>query len=265
MKKQIFKSILVGFYILISTAFASAKPLNAETIESSIVKLTDQLYIGQCEVSNSLYRSFLSDLKAKDKTEELNIARVDSLGWKANEPKVEEFVKTYHKDKQYAEMPVVNISYEAAVLFCKWLTQTYNAFPEKKYSNVTFSLPSEKEWLMGAKNTAGDAVFSTGTELRKDHRLPLANYRRTDIPSYADGNSFMTDIMAPVKSYWPNEKGTYNMSGNAAEMLIEKGVTKGGSFMDTEEGLKLSATGTYTHSTSKIGFRFVMHVENTKK
>ena len=265
MKKQIFKSILVVFYILITTAYAGAKPLDAETVESSIAKLTDQLYIGQCEVSNSLYRSFLSDLKAKNKTEELNIARVDSSGWIASEPKVEGFVKTYHKDKQYTELPVVNISYEAAVLFCKWLTETYNGYPEKKYSNVTFTLPTEKEWLTGAMNTAGDAMYSTGAELRKDHRLPLANYRRTDIPSYADGNSFMGDIMAPVKSYWPNEKGTYNMSGNAAEMLLEKGVTKGGSFMDTEEGLKISTKGTYSHSSSKIGFRFVMHVEKVKK
>lgn len=265
MKNQILKSILISFCVLIATSNAGAKPLDAGTLESSISKLTDQLYIGQFEVSNSLYLNFITDLKAKNKTEELNIARVDSSGWIASEPKVEGFVKTYHKDKQYVELPVVNISYEAAMLFCKWLTETYNGFAEKKFSNVTFTLPTEKEWLMGANNTTGDAMYATGAELRKEHRLPLANYRRTDIPSYADGNSFMADIMAPVKSYWPNEKGTYNMSGNAAEMILEKGVTKGGSFMDVEEGLKLSSKGTYTHSSSKIGFRFVMHMEKAKK
>ena len=53
------------------------------------------------------------------------------------------------------------------------------------------------------------------------------------------------------------------MSGNVAEMLLEKGKTKGGSWQDSEEAMKIENDGKYgTYDTPRptIGFRYFMEV-----
>jgi formylglycine-generating enzyme required for sulfatase activity len=76
-------------------------------------------------------------------------------------------------------------------------------------------------------------------------------------------NNDNADITAPVKSYEPNTFGLYNMSGNVAEMLFEKGKTKGGSWLDSAEAMKIASNGKfaqYSQPCPAIGFRVFMEV-----
>lgn len=91
----------------------------------------------------------------------------------------------------------------------------------------------------------------------------MANYKRTDLAVPSDPN--MPDpgdilMLAPVKSYWPCSFGTYNMAGNAAEMISTKGITKGGGFIDTEIALPLDAKGLMEAPASHIGFRYFVEL-----
>ena len=69
----------------------------------------------------------------------------------------------------------------------------------------------------------------------------MANYIRTDIQDTTGAPADGAVFTAPVGAYWPNDLGIYNMSGNVAEMISEKGVTKGGSYKDKTDGLKIDA------------------------
>jgi formylglycine-generating enzyme required for sulfatase activity len=71
------------------------------------------------------------------------------------------------------------------------------------------------------------------------------------------------DVTAPVKSYWPNDLGIYNMAGNVEEFVAEYGITKGGSWRDPGYYLRNTVIETYqakNEASSSRGFRFVMEV-----
>ena len=53
------------------------------------------------------------------------------------------------------------------------------------------------------------------------------------------------------------------MSGNVAEMISTKGKTKGGSWTDNQEALKIESTGEFKEGDAKrtsIGFRYFMDI-----
>ena len=62
-------------------------------------------------------------------------------------------------------------------------------------------------------------------------------------------------------SDWPNDFGLYNMSGNVAEMLSEKGITKGRSWMSTKENIEINARNKYDGvALPFIGFRYFAEI-----
>lgn len=73
-----------------------------------------------------MYTTFLKELKTKGKINELKIAQIDSINCRSPLAYMEPYVELYHTHSAYSEYPVVNISYDGAVLFCNWLTEKYN-------------------------------------------------------------------------------------------------------------------------------------------
>ena len=65
----------------------------------------------------------------------------------------------YHWHPAYADYPIVNIKHSSAKKYCEWLTQQYNQQSKRKYSKVTFRLPTKKEWEHAAR--AGDKNVKT--------------------------------------------------------------------------------------------------------
>jgi hypothetical protein len=55
------------------------------------------------------------------------------------------------------------------------------------------------------------------------------------------------------------------MSGNVAEMVIEKGLAKGGGFRDPGYDIRIASKKTYSSSSDDIGFRIVMDVVDKRK
>ena len=67
---------------------------------------------------------------------------------------------------------------------------------------------------------------------------------------------------APVDSFDPGANGIYNMSGNVAEMLLEKGATKGGSWGSSGYYVRIDAEDEFQgmESSPYVGFRIFMEV-----
>jgi len=269
-------SVLTGFSA--HSVKAQKDVLDIKTIDKSLAKTTDSLYAGKYEVSNYLYRLFEKDLKATNKTDDLIVARVDSANWLDKLAYNAPYVDYYYSHPAYKDYPVVNISYEAAVLFCEWLTAKYNSSPNRKFKKVIFRLPTFKEWTFAARCNNTNIAYPWGSRLMKDGEI-MCNYTRfgderitfrKDLNIYeivknpSEENAFeitdKADITAPVNSYRPNDFGLFNVCGNVAEMINEKGKTRGGSYRNSGWDVRIDAFDNYTKSASDIGFRYFMQV-----
>lgn len=108
-----------------------------------------------------------------------------------------------------------------------------------------------------------DTIYKTDGSF--ETKLKLVSYPQID--QGIDFSSVGYDIIAPAKSYWPNEAGIYNLGGNVEEMVEEYGITKGGSWYDTGYFLRNEVIETYkpeNEATSQRGFRFVMEITEDK-
>ena len=239
-------------------------PNNVKLIKKSAAKLNETLYASKAEVTNKEYGYFLKSLKLNDKVEQLKKAGIDSMQWVGNfynKP----YVKHYHTHEAYGVYPVVNISYEGATLYCKWLTEQYNVNPKRKFNKVIFRLPSEKEWIMAAKAGSPNAIYPWNTDSVKNKKgYYIANSKTTDTTISNTVHSTPKSIIGvPVYSYGPTGFGIYNLSGNAAEMIQEKGVSKGGGFLSLAEDVTIESKGSYNVNASgkvDLGFRWFMEI-----
>ena len=183
---------------------------------------------------------------------------------------------TYGWHPAYKNYPVVNIPYEGAVEYCKWLTMQYNQqHPEGKH--VTFRLPTEEEWryAAGAKNAKAITPFpnnNIATKVPKSYGSKNSNVSqldgtefsicylgniKTDSMRYQDDGGFHT---VKSESYAPNSIGIYNTFGNVAEMTSTKGVIKGGSWADFFSECTFDKNATYAAPDPRVGFRMMMEV-----
>ena len=258
------KRLLITALILVSFLLINAttdhKKLSESMIEQSVVKISPNLYACKYETSNWLYLQFLTDLKKNNSAEDLKIAQVDTAEWTSTLHYNEPFVKYYLRHPAFADYPVVNISYEGANLFCKWLTDKYNTIPNRKYKNVVFRLPTEQEWVLAAKGGLPNPIYSCGDTLRDKTGEYMCNYHMARLIDNGGLNDY-SDITGPVKNNPTNGFGIYNMSGNVAELISEKGITKGGSWRTDSKALQLDAKGTYEKAACDIGFRYFMEVK----
>jgi formylglycine-generating enzyme required for sulfatase activity len=194
----------------------------------------------------------------------LAIAQIDTLKWMDPSSKNEPYVHYYHSHLAYQDFPVFNISYEGAQLYCQWLTDNYNQNTKRKFKKVIFKLPTEQEWIQAAQGGDLTARYPwKGNELYSKEKLAKCNFTRDArdtawVKGPVLGNK---DVMTNVKAYWPNAFGLYNMSGNAAEMIDVKGVTKGGGWRTTSEYTDITSKYTYEGNAEQfVGFRYFMQV-----
>lgn len=245
----------------------------------------DSLFVHNTEVSNKSYNEFLSYLIENNKSPDFEKFKVDSLQWfftGLNTEISNRLARYYNNHSAYNEFPVVNISYDAAVEYCKYLTNKYNN-GEHNYKHffkkVKCRLPSRKEWVKAAKGGVRNTVFSWGRDYTFYKQGCFAgNFTYIDQSKIADSvvindSSYNTVVGFKIKSgiptvivnwFFPNYYGLYNMCGNVAEMLNEPGTTIGGSWGTTAYYLRLDIESDpyagWTEPSPYIGFRPVMVV-----
>ncbi|MBI1225350.1 MAG: SUMF1/EgtB/PvdO family nonheme iron enzyme [Bacteroidetes bacterium] len=232
------------------------------------------LYAFDTEVTNGQYEAFLMDLVKNRAYDLLETCKAPRTDWRSllpeqykNLPDSEVFKNANPDDPQ---APIVNISHEAAEQYCAWITKVYNASNDKKkaFRKVRFRLPSEAEWELAAKAGRKDVPYPWGGYfIRNSKGCFLANYDVQkeepckDCPSANTGRPDDGGFF-PVKvdSYFPNDFGLYNVSGNVAEMIDQPGVTKGGSWNEIPYYGQITSHNTYTSPQPFIGFRVFMEV-----
>lgn len=235
----------------------------------------ENYYIDMFEITNSFYNAFLNDLKNNNLNDLFDKCQIDHSKWKILSEAFENASKYYHTDEKYNEFPVVNITEEAAELFCQWLTKVYAATSTAKYKNATFTLPTENEWLVAAAGGLENTIYPwEGKFLQNKKGEWLANFKiageenirinsKTGNVEILDNNVLYQTTLVPVRSYVPNNYGLYQMSGNAAELTIE-GKVKGGSWHSYGYYMQIAADDEYGENKLPnpfTGFRVVMHTK----
>lgn len=284
------------------------RQLDLRDIDRSARVIRGNLYALSGEVTNIQYNDFLGWLEDYNKME---LRKKYDFNLDGYEKPVREFYQVYHKPapekgrkrekENFNTYPAVNISYEAAVEYCKWLTEQYNeSKKKKKFRKVLFRLPTLKEWQIAALGDPGfqswdvrenfiETIIPSDTmEAFKGKKVKAKAdtirypwyfvyfHSRTynNFGCYLGNFKITTDMncvtrafaydgwtmQAQVENYFPNNIGLYDMVGNVAEMIDEKGKACGGSWNDLPENSTIHSIKNYTGPDETVGFRVFMEV-----
>lgn len=212
-------------------------------------KISENTYLDITEVTNLNWREYMSWNKKEfgKESKEYLATMLDMSVWQGE--KFEAMQEYYLNDASYNNYPVVGVSYEQAVAYCTWRADRINEVMklQKKKTALTFScrLPTKAEW----EKLANSDMYGNKKFNPEYHNLQKVT---------ADGAVHENEITSPVESYTPTLNGYYNLIGNAAEMVAEKGIAKGGSWQHTNIGLTIERDYSYTAPTNWIGFRCVL-------
>jgi formylglycine-generating enzyme required for sulfatase activity len=235
-------------------------------------------YMSKYEVSNKEYNAFLDYLKESGAKEAYTLAQIDSGAWAREEEPFfnEPFKKHYHQHPAYANYPVVNITKEAAALYCEWLSKQVNGELENEAYRVTLRLPTKEEWLKAAMGKNRISTYSWGSPyLRNEKGQFMCNFKSLGSESiYYDEESKSYKvkrglailgkdnamITAPVNAYSPSELGIYNLNGNVAEMT-SNGLACGGSWNSAGYDVRNQSAVPFEEASPTVGFRPVIIIE----
>lgn len=236
----------------------------------------DFLYLKETEVSNAEYKEFIQWLKTNSDTATVNRNHPDTLVWRSQMGYNEPFVHFYYQHPAYNDYPVVGISQNQAVEYCKWLrNRLLENFKKSKSPvvDIIVRLPTEKEWMnaarIGLNHTSIFPWEGESDHFSKGRKRDIGKIRLNYNRSYngfgiSDDMGFIT---TPVYAYWPSKAGFYNLSGNVAEWISEKGKTKGGSWKLPLYYSRIDVNGFEDGSTQgkcDVGFRYIVEIVKIK-
>ncbi len=187
----------------------------------------------------------------------------------------------YSSSGSYFFHPISGISYEQAVNFCKWRTHIVNrgnyiannsikttkpdtilTFPIR----IIYRLPTKTEWEFAAY---GNLTNGLGYDYQQHDNLnPYFNTLERKNYIYFETVKGMTNdtlvipdewivFSTPSMSYSANAFGLYDMIGNVAEMVAEKGLAKGGSYNHSLDSSVINLEIAYSSPHPWLGFRCV--------
>jgi gliding motility-associated lipoprotein GldK len=218
----------------------------------------------------------------------------DTLVWLAdfsyaqNEPLVE----GYFSHPAFDNYPVVGVNWRQSRAFTVWRTRLYEGYAHSRkmprLARLPFELPTEAEFEYAARGgRVGNDYPWGGPYIRNAKGCLMANFKPGRGNYIDDGGAFTVN----VKSYFPNDFGLYNMSGNVAEWtasaydesastfvhdlnptfnyeanatdpeVMKRKVVRGGSWKDIGYFLQNSTRSFEYQDTAKsyVGFRCVTH------
>lgn len=256
------------------------QPEHYEFVPSGSYKLDGEvvschaMWVQDHETTNYEYRTFLNQLKKEGRMDDYKKCYPDTTAWNNYGGFMNGMVDFYFWHPSYNDYPVVNISKEAAMMYCDYLTDEF----KKIYGDLVtpVRLPQKREWIYAAK---GDLELSPypwgGPYTQNAQGQYLANYRTVGDHNITTKNgepmvvadslySFSSTaleafITAPIKSYNPNGYGLFDMSGNVAEMVADEDVAMGGHWKSTGYDIRVTSQINFENANPFVGFRPVMN------
>jgi len=182
------------------------------------VRITKPFYLGTYHVTRGQFRQFVAATAYKTDAE--NDERPGGWGW---DPDMKEWGFAFNPKyswlntgfEQTDEHPVVNVSWNDAVAFCKWLSGK---------EGKSYRLPTEAEWEHACRAGTTTRYYSGDDP---ETLAGVGNVRdataKAKFPDWkycikaSDGYVFT----APVGKFKPNAFGLYDMHGNASQWCAD--------------------------------------------
>ena len=180
------------------------------------VRITKPFYLGAYHVTRGQFRQFVKDSAYKTDAEKGE--EPGAYGWNSKKEQID-FSKDYSWQnagfEQTDEHPVVNVSWNDAVAFCKWLSRK---------EGKSYRLPTEAEWEYACRAGTTTRYYSGDDPetLAKVANVADAT-AKAKFPAWkwtikaSDGYVFT----APVGQFKPNAFGLYDMYGNACQWCAD--------------------------------------------
>jgi formylglycine-generating enzyme required for sulfatase activity len=168
------------------------------------VKISKPFWMSKFEVTNEQYAQFDSSHDSKYEHKGSWMFNEWDLGWSLNEPR----------------QPVVRISWEEAMAFCKWLSQE---------TGLKFSLPTEAQWEFACRAGTTEPLFYGGLDDDFSEYANMADMTMKDLvydardqysPDLVPRDNRSNDsklVASEVGSYKANSWGLHDMHGNVWE------------------------------------------------
>ncbi|MFV0483833.1 MAG: SUMF1/EgtB/PvdO family nonheme iron enzyme [Bacteroidales bacterium] len=153
----------------------------------------NSFYMDETEVRNIDYKEYLYWIGRvyPDDVAYYERARPDSLVWRSDLAYNEPYVRSYFSHPAYAEYPVVGVSWEQAVEYCKWRTDRVNehmlanegiiemngeqsgenTFTTDAYTAGKYNPTEGRKSIVGADGNTRRATVADGY-MNEDYRLP---------------------------------------------------------------------------------------------
>ena len=174
------------------------------------VRITKPFYLGTYHVTRGQFRQFVADTGYKTDAEKGK--RPGAVGWDPDKKGFVGSAKYSWRNAGFEQTdghPVVNVSWNDAAAFCKWLS---------KKEGKTYRLPTEAEWEYACRARTTTRYYSgddpetlakVGNVADAAAKAQFPNWTYTIKAN--DGYVFT----APVGKFKPNAFGLYDMHGNA--------------------------------------------------
>ncbi len=264
-----------------------------EDIAATQINFNKQVTIGgffmdDTELTNNEYRQFTQELTGAEAEIPAGYSVADLMPdttvWVSDftHHMGDPLVTYYWSHPAFDNYPVVGIDWIAAKYFCDWRTRHLNDYRQEIGLPVmpNFRLPSEAEWEYAARGGRDMNKYPWGNPyIRNAKGCLLANFKPGRGNYYDDGFAYT----AEVATFFANDYGLYDMSGNVAEWCedaynpsavplvwdlnptyfddnVEYKVIRGGSWKDIAYFLE-TGTKSYEHrdtARSSVGFRCAM-------
>lgn len=240
------------------SAFGQTKLPQLQELQDSLPNhylLNQLLFVEKTEVSNAQWWEYYKSIKTSD-PENQKASLPDNTVWRkllhTPNPKLEK----YFGRKSFLNYPVVGISYEQAIAYCKWRSvMKTRAFAQAtkgtkwEHSQVqfTFRLPTEEEWLAMAKQSLKG---------RRVERLQSQINCRKGTSS----SRVQQRISQPVTNNIIGSEGVANLFGNVSEMTVQKGLAKGGNWAKPIAACTPKKANLYSNPQAWLGMRCVVDV-----
>jgi formylglycine-generating enzyme required for sulfatase activity len=174
------------------------------------VRITQTFYLGTYHVTRGQFRQFVADTSYKTDAEKGE--KPGAWRWDPDK-KAFGFYEKYSwlnvGFEQTDEHPVVDVSWNDAVAFCKWLS---------KKEGRTYRLPTEAEWEFACRAGTTTRYYSGDDPetLAKVGNVADATFKaKSPDTKYTIKASDGYPFTSPVGSFRPNALGLYDMHGNA--------------------------------------------------
>lgn len=263
-----------------------------KTVYAGEPVVLDGFSIRNVGITNLEYKAFLADLLAQNRDEEYLICEVRTGNWKKQG--YPNLANDYFQDKTYNDFPVVNISYDAAKIFCNWLSRETKAYIQQnnlKLKDLQIRLPYDEEWVFAAREGYAKIAFEKGYNTIYDEAVGLVNRSFTNrvelvkkhaesvdtLYSYYATNRYgwpekeITDFFAtgigycnaePLDTIYPERMKVLGKFGHVSEIVPQKTSNKlwlsGLSWKNKEEYQKLEQEFKASASSPFVGFRIVV-------